>query len=227
MRTTFRQALSSEAGDVLINSIAGAIVSVVAMGAVAAGITGISQFQIQQKVRADITNEASLTNASLRSDILWAADITPAGDRRVDMTVPGGSGGCEEVSWSIGTADTEDGDTEASDAATQVTLTTVSYPGLDSTADEPACTGEPAGTTTAVMISDASPQSTFTYAGADGRDLVFDGTGSGSPAAVALNTTVGASTDEAAPYRFSQAVRPAPGGTADAPVHQVPEADLR
>lgn len=238
MRATVKAALGNESGNVLVQAMTGAIVSLVSIGAVAAGITGIAQFQVKQQLRADVAHQAAITDAAFRGDVMWAAGIHPVDDHRVEFTGPGPNGGCEASTWII----------EEGTGNTQVRVTTTSYPELGTEAGRPACTGEAAAPYSVVLIDDASPESTFSYSNAAGRALSYgeatlqplDGAGrpdgvsdaawnDPQPAAAALQTAVKASTQIRAGYRFAQTADhlQAPAPAADAPVHFVPEGDLR
>lgn len=238
MRTTFKAALSNESGNVLIQAMAGAIISLVSIGAVAAGITGIAQFQVKQQLRADVAHQASVTDAAFRGDVMWAAAVKPVDDHRVEFIGPGPNGGCEASTWII----------EEGTENKQVRVATTSYPVLGTDAGRPACTGEASAPHSVVLIDDASSESTFSYSNAAGRALSYaEGAlqplGDGEkpagvsaaawkdpkPAAAALQTSVKASTEIRTKYRFAQTAdhlqTPAPA--ADAPVHHVANGDLR
>lgn len=238
MRTSFKDALNNESGNLLIQAMAGSIISLVSIGAVAAGITGIAQFQVKQQLRADVAHQAAVTDTAFRGDVMWAAAVNPVDDRRVDFVGPGPNGGCEASTWLI-----EDGAEK-----TQIRVTTTAYPALVTGAGGPDCSGEAAAPHSVVLIDDASPESVFTYANAAGRALSYaegilepnddsampggvdtDDWKDPEPAAAGLQTAVKASTAIGTEYRFAQTADhlPAPAPTADAPVHFVPEGDLR
>lgn len=238
MRTSVKEALNNESGNLLIQAMTGSIISLISIGAVAAGITGIAQFQVKQQLRADVAHQASVTDTAFRGDIMWASALNPVDDRRVDFVGPGPNGGCKASTWLI-----EDGGEK-----TQVRVTTTAYPVLGTDAGGPACTGEAAEPHSVVLIDDASPESSFTFTNAAGRPLSYkegslqpfddgdmpegsgkDGWKDPKPAAAALQTAVKASTEIGTKYRFSQTADhlPALTPTTDAPVHFVPEGDLR
>lgn len=233
------EALKGEAGNTMIQTLVGSIVSLVSIGAIAAGIAGITQFQVKQQLRADITNQATLTDSTFRTDVLWAAAVTPVDEHRVEFTVPGPASGCKLSVWNI----------EPAGERTQVRVTTTSYPQLDTATGAPECAGEPSEPASVVLIDDADPGSAFEYSNASGRPLTFSdgsleprneggeapsGTAreaweSKDPATAALQTSVKASAKMVAPFRSAQRAEnlmtPAP--KADAPVHFVPDGDLR
>ncbi|NVM96064.1 hypothetical protein [Arthrobacter wenxiniae] len=179
----------------------------------------------------------SITDATFRSDVLWASSITATDQHQVQMTVPGQDGGCQIATWTI----------TAVGAVTNVQASTVSYPGCDATANPVTCSGTPSPASVQTFMGDAAPDSTFTYANAAGRPLTLTAGattlgGSDTPpsgitakqwaspglGAVALNTGQGATSTAATGYRFAQtadnlSVVPGP---ADAPTHFVPEGDL-
>ncbi|MCC3292552.1 hypothetical protein [Arthrobacter sp. zg-Y1110] len=238
MKVSPAEALKGERGNFMMQALAGSIVSLLSIGAIAGGIAGISQFQVKQQLRAEVTNQASLTDSTFRGDVLWAAGIKAADEHHVEFTVPGPSGGCEISSWAI----------EPEGDRTRVRVTTVSYPETDTSTGQAKCAGEPSHASAADLIDDAAPESSFTYSNAAGRALSFnDGTPeadadtekpanvdagawkSVSPAAVALDTAVKSSSKMKTPFRFAQTADNlhSSEATPDAPVHFVPDGDLR
>ncbi|MCC3299825.1 hypothetical protein [Arthrobacter caoxuetaonis] len=233
-------ALRSERGNFMVQAMLGSIISLVAIGTIAAGITGITQFQVKQQLRAEATTQAVLTDTTFRNDVLWAAAVRPIDDRHVEFTVPGPTRGCETAAWSI----EDDGE------HTRILVKNTSYPGIDTSAVPARCTGEASEPVSAVLVDDAAPGSTFTYANAAGRALSFEAgawTGFGdsvkpestgtagweskAPAAAALETEIKSSTTLRRHYRFAQTADNLPISAAslkpDAAVHPVPDGDLR
>ncbi|ACL42092.1 hypothetical protein Achl_4141 (plasmid) [Pseudarthrobacter chlorophenolicus A6] len=238
MTRRVRQILQSEAGNYMITTLIGALVMLVVIGAIASGILGIALFQKIITDRSDVTKEAALTDSTLRSDILWASSITATDGHRLELTVPGQNGRCRVATWAIA---------PAGGGKATVDVTVVDYPSADSTVNPVRCAGEPSAPSTQTIITDADPASSFTYANAGGRQLVYTGgTASlagpeaapgGVPAkvwsspklaAVALTTTVANSTDRKREYRIAQTADNLSviQEAADAPTHFVPEGDL-
>lgn len=233
-----KQRLRSEAGNFMVTTMVGSLISLVVVGAIAAGILGIALFQKVIIEKADVTKEAAMTDATLRSDILWASSITPVNQYKVELTVPGQNGRCRVATWSLA---------PGTEGRSIVDVIVVSYPTTDSTVNPVRCTGEPGEPSTQTMITDADPASTFTYANAGGRELTFTGGtvslagaetappgvsakawGSTRLSSVALNTAVASSTDRKADYRFAQTADnlSVVQEAADAPTHFVPEGNL-
>lgn len=233
-----RQHLRNEAGNVMITSLLGSLVMMVVIGAIAAGILGIALFQKAITDKSDVTKEAAMTDATLRTDILWASSINPVNQYKVELTVPGQNGRCRMATWSIA---------PGTEGKTIVDVVVVSYPSTDATVNPVRCSGEPNAPTSQTIITDADPASTFTYANAGGRPLTYTG-GAGTLAgpdtppegvpdkawastrlsAVALNTAVSSSTDRKADYRVAQTADnlSVVQEAADAPTHFVPEGNL-
>lgn len=233
-----RQRLQSEAGNFMVSTMIGSIVMMVVIGAIAAGVLGIALFQKVATDKSDVTKEASIADAALRSDILWASSITATDSKKFELTVPGLEGHCEVSTWTV---------TPGNQGKTAVAVSVISYPSVDASVNPVRCSGEPSAPSTQTLITDADPSSTFTYANAGGRELTFT-TGAvaaagpvavpaGVPAkawastklsAVALNTAVASSTDKKASYRFSQTADnlSVVQEAADAPSHFVPEGNL-
>ena len=239
-RTTPAEALRAEHGNFMVQAMLGAIISLVSVGTIAAGIAGIAQFQVKQQLRSEMTNQAVLTDTTFRNDVLWAAAVRPVDDRHVEFTVPGTRQGCETAAWSI----EDDGE------HTRILVRTTAYPGIDTSAVPARCTGEPSEPVSAVMVDDAAPGSAFAYANAAGRALAFqEGSwaafgetvkpghsgaaewDSKAPASVALETEVKFSTALREPFRFAQTADNLPAleaaTTPDAEVHFIPDGDLR
>lgn len=233
-----RQHINNEAGNFMITTLIGSIVMLVVIGAIAAGVLGIALYQKAITEKSDVTKEAAIADATLRSDILWASTITATDSKKVELTVPGQDGRCRVATWTIGPGE---------DGKTAVDVTVVNYPAVDSGVNPVRCSGEPTAPSSQTIIADADPASTFTYANAGGRDLTYT---AGTPAlagpaavpagttakawvspklaAVALNTAVASSTDRRAGYRFAQTADnlSVVQEAADAPSHFVPEGNL-
>ena len=233
-----RQRLSNEAGNFMITNLIGSVVMLVVIGAIAAGVLGIALYQKAITEKSDVTKEAAIADATLRSDILWASSITATDNKKVELTVPGQNGACRVATWTIG---------PGAEGRTAVDVTVVSYPAVDATVNPVRCSGEPTAPSSQTLISDADPASTFTYANAGGRELTFTAgipavagpatAPAGIPAkawaspkltAVALNTAVASSTDRKTDYRFAQTADnlSVVQEAADAPSHFVPEGNL-
>lgn len=233
-----RQHLNNEAGNFMISTMIGSVVMLVVIGAIASGILGIALYQKAITEKSDVTMEAARADATLRSDILWAASIAATDSKKVELTVPGQNGRCRVATWTIG---------PGAEGRTAVDVSVVNYPAVDATVNPVRCSGEPTEPSSQTIISDAGPASTFTYANAGGRELTFT---AGAPvlagpatvpagisakawastklAAVALNTAVASSTDRSAGYRFAQTADnlSVVQEAADAPSHFVSEGNL-
>lgn len=233
-----RQHLRNEAGNFLVSTIIGSLVMMVVIGAIAAGVLGIGLFQKVVTEQSDVTKEAAMADATLRSDILWASTITATDSRKVELTAPGQNGQCRVATWTIG---------PGTEGKTAVDVSVINYPAVDATVNPVRCSGEPSAPSVQTIISDADPASAFTYANAGGRELSYAAgaaavTGSAAPppgvsakawgspklSAVALNTAVASTTDQKASYRFAQTADnlSVVQEAADAPSHFVPEGNL-
>lgn len=238
MLQRLKTSLRSESGNFMVTSMVGALVMLIVVGAVAAGVLGIGLFQKAITDRSDLTKEAAMADSLLRSDILWASTITATDKHRVELTVPGQNGRCRVATWTV---------VSAPGGATDVNVSVVNYPSFDAASNPVRCSGTGSEPTTQTIISDAAPDSAFSYANPGGRPLTYTaGTASlagdatapadvdakawASPrlAAVALDTAVASTTERRAAYRFAQTadnlsvIKEAP----DAPTHFVPEGNL-
>ena len=101
MMQRIQKALKGQRGDYLASSMVGAFISLLVLGVVAAGIMGTSAFQAQLAVRSAVTNQASLTDSALRTDLIWASQIEAKDDTSFTATVPGADGGCRVSEWTI------------------------------------------------------------------------------------------------------------------------------
>jgi type II secretory pathway pseudopilin PulG len=238
MLRRIQELLRNESGNFMISTIIGSMVMMVVIGAIAAGVLGIALFQKAITDKSEVTKQAAMADATLRSDILWASSITATDDKKVQLTVPAQNGACRDATWSVDTG---------ADGKTVIDVTVINYPATDSTVNPVRCSGEPSAPSTQAIVTDADPASTFTYANAGGRALAFT---AGTPAvsgpadapagvaakawastklsAVALNTAVASTTDRKTAYRFAQTADnlSVVQEAADAPSHFVPEGDL-
>lgn len=229
--------LRNERGNVMVSNLVGAFVMTLVAGAIASSIAGLLLFQTSLEKRTGATRSLSMVDTVLRSDVLWASEITAPTAKSMQLTVPGRDGKCKVTTWTI----------DAADGKTVLNTTVISYPGFDATVNPVRCSGTGSAPSTQTLASDLGSSTAFTYANPGGRPLSFT---SGTPvpegpaeppagvtakpwastslAAVALETVFDASTPQRAAYRIAQSARnlsvmpEAP----DAPTHFVPEGDL-
>lgn len=211
-----RKILRGQRGDYLATSMIGAFISLLVLGVVAAGIMGTSAFQAQLAVRSAVTNQASLTDSSLRTDLIWASKIDAKDSTGFTATVPGTDGGCRVSEWAI--KDSAEGNVE-------IVNTVYNYESFNPDTNPVTCSGDSTGRIDSTLITNAAPNSAFTYRNTAGYELTYkDGQQearthdlSSKPAsistvnwkstkleAVTLDTVVGYGTDTATPFRFSQ-----------------------
>lgn len=207
-------ALRGQRGDYLAQSMIGAVVSILVLGVVAAGIMGASSFQAQLAVRSSVTNEAATTDSALRTDLTWASKIDVTDNHKFTVTVPGTDHKCRISDWAV----------VDRDGSTKLVNTVYNYPSFNATTNPVSCSGTASAPNEQTMISSASPASAFTYRNAGGRELTYSAgavtvVDPGAPPAgitkgnwdsneattVALDTTVGYTTKISTPYRFAQA----------------------
>lgn len=217
MMQRIQKALKGQSGDYLASSMVGAFISLLVLGVVAAGIMGTSAFQAQLAVRSAVTNQASLTDSALRTDLIWASQIEAKDDTSFTATVPGADGGCRVSEWTI--RDSAEGNRE-------VVNTVYNYKSFNADTNPVSCSGGSTGRIDSVLVANASPGSAFTYRNAGGYELTYkDGVHearthdlASKPAAVStvnwkstkldtvtLDTVVGYGSDTATPFRFTQA----------------------
>lgn len=232
-----RDPLHNEHGNVMVSNLVGAFVMTLVAGAIATSIGGLLLFQTSLDQRTGATRGLSMVDSVLRSDILWASQITAPSDHSVQMTVPGRDGKCKVSTWTIDTAD----------GKTALNTTVVSYPGVDATVNPVRCSGTGSAPSTQALASDLAPDAAFTYANTGGRAMAYvsgapvlqgpaeapAGTNAKAWASTALGAVIldngfAVSTPQRATYRIAQAavnlsVVPA---APDAPTHFIPEGDL-
>lgn len=211
-----RKTLRGQRGDYLATSMIGAFISLLVLGVVAAGIMGTSAFQAQLAVRSAVTNQASLTDSALRTDLIWASSIEAKDSTGFTATVPGADGGCRVSEWAI--RDNADGNRE-------IANTVYNYESFNPDTNPVSCSGNSTGRIDSTLVVSAAPNSAFTYRNTGGYELTFkDGEQearthdmASKPAAISavnwnstkleavtLDTVVGYGTDTATPFRFTQ-----------------------
>lgn len=230
--------LRNERGNLLLSGVIGALVTLLMVGVIAGSIIGFSAFQRSITAIADRTSALALLDSTFRTDVQWASRVRPTDNRAVEFTVPAAGGKCRVSVW-----------TAVTTGPTTVVQTTVtSYPGINKTSSPVTCSGTAGTPLTQVLAADAAAGTSFGYTNASGRALkatagVISFVDPAAPlpagvtakdwasldlAAVALTTTLDASTSRATAYRFAQvadSVTLAPAGP-DAPGYPVREGDL-
>lgn len=160
-----REALRNQRGNTMIGTLVGSIVSLFLIGAIGSGIVLIITVQTKVARSTELTGQATAADAALRSDVRFASVITPAGDRALSLTVPGESGRCRTVEWSVREAL---GDT-------QLVRTVNQFPEYDATVNPVTCRGTPSAAEVTVMAKSVDPVTSFGYFNAGGRALTFTG----------------------------------------------------
>lgn len=88
MIARIRAALSNESGNFMIQTLVGSIVSLTLLGVMGASIMSMTMLQAKTSLRLDITNQAALTDAAFRNDVLWASSINATDGKKLEMIVP-------------------------------------------------------------------------------------------------------------------------------------------
>lgn len=233
-----KEALRSQAGNVLAGALIGSMVSLLLIGVIGSGIILLVTMQAKVGLSNNLTGQITAVDATLRADTRFASTITPTGDRAVSFTVPGEAGRCRTADWSVQEADGE----------TQLVRVVTQYPEYDATVNPVRCGGTPSSPETAVMARSIAPDTRFGYANAGGRELTATAGslvpaagdtrpasvpaskwGSSALASVSLTSSFGYGTATTRAVRIHQGAPSLSSviGPADMPSHEIGDKSLR
>lgn len=207
--------LRSERGEYLVRNMVGALISMLVLGVVAAGIMGAGSFHAKVSVRSAVTSQASAVEAAFGNDLTWASSIDIQDSHQFTATVPGNNGECRVSEWKI---------VSGPDETTRLINTVHGYPSFTKETNPVTCEGAPGPAVKNVMIDRAAKSTAFTYANAGGRALNFtDGDllmtaaaepkegvhraawDSVAPQIISIDTSIAAGTDTATDFTFTRA----------------------
>lgn len=238
MLQRIKDRLGNQAGNLMINSLVGSIVTLIIIGATGAGVLSMVLIHKAINEGSQVTHEMALTDSTFRSDVLWASTITATDSTRVELTVPGQNGRCRLSAWAVDTL---------ADGTKDITVSVINYPSYDATVNPVRCSGTPDPASTQTIVKGADAATAFTYANQGGRELAYSaGTAalagpatapagvkaaawnSTKLAAVALDTASENSKGKRTQYRISQTADNLSviQEAADAATHFVPEGNL-
>lgn len=173
--------LANQRGSILAQNMTGAIISMMVLGVLGAGLVAVMFAQAGVASKTAVSNQINQSSSSLRSDVQWAGNIaaTTATDKAMTVVVPGFGGGekCKVVNWSIA----PNGDRTELKTLTRVyqnstfqASTPLEPVSAGSSSGVMGCSGAIVSERSEVLINDVGPDASFTYLNAGGSTLVPD-----------------------------------------------------
>ena len=222
-----RKRLSGDSGAFMTNTIAGAVLNLLTVLALAGAVAGMAYYNLNTAKHGEQTAALALAESTLRDDIAWAGAVIPGGPRAVTFESAANDGQCRSARWEI------------KPGTNGVNLTVATS--LSAFTADGHCENAPSGEGD-IMLPGVAPDSAFQYLNAGGRPVSEAHTGAPAPdgvrtahwespdvAAVALEVTAGYDTNRETRHRISQlalSLYEEPSSP-DAATTQVPEGNLR